>query len=117
MIQFKTDNTMCSYHVCSAVRPNCERKSKLKKLSFNKVLSRALTLVLLAYKSTCQRYSLFYKTVELNSASGSFLYKEYNVTLINKCSTFWIPFLVCFYLRIHAPVGLQVVISHVFYYS
>ena len=54
---------MCSYHVCSAVRPNCERKSKLKKLSFNKVLSRALTLVLLAYKSTCHRYSLFYKTV------------------------------------------------------
>ena len=66
---------MCSYHECSAVTPNCEkRKSVLKKFSFNKVLTRTLTfkLVLPAYKSTCHRYSLSYKTVELNSVSGSF---------------------------------------------
>ena len=83
---------MCSYHECSAVTPNCEKKesSVLKKFSFNKVLTRTLTfkLVLPAYKSTCHRYSLSYKTVELNSVSGSFetvilLCKEYHVILIN----------------------------------
>ena len=112
---------MCSYHECSAVTPNCEkRKSVLKKFSFNKVLTRTLTfkLVLPAYKSTCHRYSLSYKTVELNSVSGSFetvilQYKEYHVTLINNCSNFWVLFLQMqsiFLLRIHAPERLLVVL-------
>ena len=112
---------MCSYHECSAVTPNCEkRKSVLKKFSFNKVLTRTLTfkLVLPAYKSTCHRYSLSYKTVELNSVSGSFetvilQCKEYHVTLINNCSNFWVLFLQMqsiSLLRIHAPERLLVVL-------